>query len=188
MQLTRFCVRSLHHRFVAWTTPDTTSLLLGTLTDLSRSKSQLVAANALLRRQVKQPGCTRMDRMLLVLLARAVQTWTQALFIVQEDDAPAVASSRFSSLLKVHIQRRFSSTESLKRDNGIDQRNGRAESTLGSGADPWCIAQVGHARVQAVPSEIHEAHAHTGAGRTELDHLPAQSRQGDVGLRLSSRD
>jgi putative transposase len=82
----------LHHRFVAWTKPDTTSLLLGTLTDLSRSKSQLVAENALLRqqliilrRQVKRPSCTRMDRMLLVLLARAVQTWKQALFIVQPE-------------------------------------------------------------------------------------------------------
>jgi len=61
----------------AWTKPDTTSLLLGTLTDLSRSKSELVAENALLRqqliilrRQVKRPACTRTDRLLLVLLAK----------------------------------------------------------------------------------------------------------------------
>jgi hypothetical protein len=44
------CLRSLNDRFVAWTKPDTTSLILGTLTDLARSKSELVAANALLRR------------------------------------------------------------------------------------------------------------------------------------------
>ena len=44
--------QSLHHRFVSWTTPDTTSLLLATLTDLSRSKSELVAENALLRQQL----------------------------------------------------------------------------------------------------------------------------------------
>jgi putative transposase len=86
------CLQSLHQRFVAWTKPDTTSLLLGTLTDLSRSKSQLVAENALLRqqliilrRQVKQPACTKTDRMLLVLLARMVRTWKQALFIVQPE-------------------------------------------------------------------------------------------------------
>ncbi len=91
--------QSLHHRFVAWTKPETTSLLLATLTDLARSKSELVAENALLRqqviilrRQVKRPACTKTDRMLLVLLSRMVQTWKQALFIVQEDDAPAVAS------------------------------------------------------------------------------------------------
>ncbi len=90
--LTRLCPRSLHHRFVTWTKPYTTSLLLGTLTDLARSKSELVAENALLRqqliilrRQVKRPACTRTDRMLLVLLARMVRTWKQALFIVQPE-------------------------------------------------------------------------------------------------------
>jgi len=84
--------QSLHHRFVAWSKPDTTSFLLGTLTDLARSKSELVAENALLRqqliilrRQVKRPACTRTDRMLLVLLARIVRTWKQALFIVQPE-------------------------------------------------------------------------------------------------------
>jgi putative transposase len=98
-RLTGLCRHSLHQRFVAWTTPNTTSLLLGTLTDLSRSKSELVAENALLRqhliilrRQVKRPACTKADRMLLVLLASMVQTWKQALFLVQEDDAPTVAS------------------------------------------------------------------------------------------------
>jgi putative transposase len=91
-RLTGLCIQSLHHRFVAWTKPDTTSLLLGMLTDLSRSKSELVAENALLRqqlivlqRQVKRPACTRTDRMLLVLLARIVWAWKQALFIVQPE-------------------------------------------------------------------------------------------------------
>jgi hypothetical protein len=90
-RLTRFCLQSLHHRYVTWTIPGPTSLL-GTLTDLSRSKSQLVAENALirqqliiLRRQVKRPACTKTDRMLLVLLARMVRTWKQALFIVQPE-------------------------------------------------------------------------------------------------------
>ena len=35
--------------FVDWTKPSTPSLVLGTLTDLTRSKSELVAENALLR-------------------------------------------------------------------------------------------------------------------------------------------
>jgi putative transposase len=90
--LTRFCLQSLHHRFIAWTTPDTTSLLLGTLTDFSRSKSDLVTENALLRqqliilrRQVKRPACSRTDRLLLVLLASMVRTWKQVLFIVKPE-------------------------------------------------------------------------------------------------------
>jgi putative transposase len=91
-RLTGLCLQSLHHCFVDWTTPETTSLLLGTLTDLARSKSELVAENAflrqqliILRRQVKRPACTKTDRMLLVLLARMVQSWKQALFIVQPE-------------------------------------------------------------------------------------------------------
>jgi putative transposase len=91
-RLTELCLQSLHHRYVAWTKPETTSLLLGTLTDLARSKSELVAENALLRhqviilrRQVKRPACTKTDRLLLVLLARIVSTWKQALFIVQPE-------------------------------------------------------------------------------------------------------
>jgi hypothetical protein len=91
-RLTDFCIQPLHHRFVAWTKPGTTSLMLGMLTDLARSKTELVAENALLRqqliilrRQVKRPICAKTDRMLLVLLARMVRTWKQALFIVQPE-------------------------------------------------------------------------------------------------------
>jgi hypothetical protein len=72
-RLTSLCLQSLHQRFVVWTKPGAVSLLLGTLTDLTRSKSELVAENALLRqqliilrRQVKRPACTKTDRMLLV--------------------------------------------------------------------------------------------------------------------------
>jgi putative transposase len=90
--MTRFCLQSLNDRFVTWTTPDTTSLLLLTLTDLARSNSELVAENALLRqqliilrRQVKRPACTKTDRMILVLLASMVRTWKQTLFIVQPE-------------------------------------------------------------------------------------------------------
>src|SRR5947209_19366374 len=72
--------------------PLTALLLLGTLADLGRSKSELMAENALLRqqlitlkRQVKRPACTKRDRILLVLLARAVRAWKQTLFIVQPE-------------------------------------------------------------------------------------------------------
>jgi transposase InsO family protein len=58
----------------------------------SRCKSELIAENALLRqqlimlkRQVKRPVCTKTDRILLVLRARAVRVWKQTLFIVQPE-------------------------------------------------------------------------------------------------------
>ncbi len=47
-QLTALCLQSLHRRFAAWTEQDTTSLLLRSLTDLSRGKSELVTENVLL--------------------------------------------------------------------------------------------------------------------------------------------
>jgi len=85
-------VNVLRTRFVLWTKPPTSSLPLGTLADLARSKAELMAENALLRqqlimlkRQVKRPACTKTDRILLVLLARAVRTWKQALFLVQPE-------------------------------------------------------------------------------------------------------
>ena len=86
------CLYALSSRFACWTKPLVTSLLLATLTELGKSKSQLIAENALLRqqliilkRQVKRPACTKTDRMLLVLLARLVRSWNQALLIVQPE-------------------------------------------------------------------------------------------------------
>jgi putative transposase len=86
------CLNALFSRFTLWTKPLRISLPISTLTDLGRSKSELIAENALLRqqlivlrRQVKRPTFTRTDRMLLVLLARLVRTWQQALVIVQPD-------------------------------------------------------------------------------------------------------
>ncbi len=46
------CFHLLQHGFLHWTRPLNTSLLLGTLADLARGKSQLVAENALLRQQL----------------------------------------------------------------------------------------------------------------------------------------
>ena len=84
------CFHLLQDGFLRWTRPLNTSLLLGTLADLAREKSEIVAENALLcqqliilRRQVKRPACRKSDRFLLSLLARMIRTWRQALFIVQ---------------------------------------------------------------------------------------------------------
>ena len=114
-QLTCFCLQSLHHRLVAWTKPNSTSLLLATLTDLARSKSELMAENALLRkpliilrRQVKRPAYTKTDRMLLVLLASMVRTWKQALLIVQPEMRLALASLWLSTVLEVQVEGLFS--------------------------------------------------------------------------------
>ena len=65
-QLKNSCLDALTSRLTRWTKPLVTSLPLATLTDLGRSKSELIAENALLRqqliilkRQVKRPVCTK---------------------------------------------------------------------------------------------------------------------------------
>ena len=72
--------------------PRSTSLVLGTFADVKRDKAELVAENALLRhqlinlqRQVKRPIYRKTDRLLLILFARMVRSWKQALFLVQPE-------------------------------------------------------------------------------------------------------
>ena len=143
-RLIGFCLQLLHSHFVAWTTPNTTPLLLGTLTDLARSKSELVAENALLRqqliilrRQVKRPACTKTDRMLLVLLARMVRTWKQALLIVQPETRLALASSRLQTLLEVQVEGSFSQAANIPGDCGLDQGDGKGQPRLRSRTHSW---------------------------------------------------
>ena len=75
-----------------WTKPATVTLAAGAVQDLSRSKSDLVVENAILRqklivlkRSVKRPNFTNDDRTRLTLLARLTQFWQSALHIVQSD-------------------------------------------------------------------------------------------------------
>ena len=86
------CFHELYDGSVRWMKPRSTSLLLGTIADLAKGKSELLVENALLRqqliilrRQVKRLACRKTDRFLLVLLARMIRTWKQALFIVQPE-------------------------------------------------------------------------------------------------------
>jgi transposase InsO family protein len=80
------------HSFRCWTKPTMTSLATGALIDMTRSRADLVAENAMLRqqliilkRQVKRPKLTNGDRIRLVLLARITRYWRSALHIVQPD-------------------------------------------------------------------------------------------------------
>jgi transposase InsO family protein len=87
-----FRLHAFQERVLRWIKPLTTSFVLGTLADLTRGKAELLAENALLRhlliilrRQVKRPVYEKTDRLLLVLLARMVRSWKQALFLVQPE-------------------------------------------------------------------------------------------------------
>ena len=82
----------LQERIKRWTKPITPVLISGVLSDLTRSRSDLIVENALLRqqliilkRQVKRPQLTDPDRFRLVLLSHFAKFWKQSLHIVQPD-------------------------------------------------------------------------------------------------------
>ena len=82
----------LQERVKLWTKPATSVLAVGILSDLTRSRADLVVENALLRqqliilkRQVKRPQLTNADRIHLVLLAHLTKFWKQTLHIIQPD-------------------------------------------------------------------------------------------------------
>ncbi len=84
--------RQVQQYLKQWSKPVTATLVTGALSDLTRSRADLIAENAMLRqqlivlkRQVKRPQFTDFDRIRLVLAARCTQFWKQALFIVQPD-------------------------------------------------------------------------------------------------------
>ena len=137
-QLKDGCLEALSARFACWTKPLRTSLSLQTMADLGRSKSELIAENALLRQQliilkrrVKRSPVTRADRILLVLLAKLVHTWQQALLIVQPDTLRRLASGALSLVLETEVKDRFSQAQDRRGNDCLDPRNGDEQPTLG---------------------------------------------------------
>src|SRR4030067_1614311 len=89
--LKRFVSRMKKH-LKQWSKPAIVNIAVDTLSDLIRSRKDLIIENAMLRqqlivlkRQVKRPQLTQGDRVRLVLLARLTEFWQQALHIVQPD-------------------------------------------------------------------------------------------------------
>jgi putative transposase len=129
------------------------SLLLSTLADMTRGKAELLAENALLRhqliiprRQVKRPIYRKTDRLLLVLLARMVRTWKQALFLVQPETLLRWHRELFRVFTEAQIQGTREKDEALTRDDQLDQGDGSKQPTLGSGAHPWGTPEAGYSR------------------------------------------
>ena len=85
-------VNNIKNRIKQWSKPTTIKLAAEALSDLKRSRKDLIAENAILRqqlivlnRQVKRPQLNQGDRLGLVILARLTGFWQQALHIVQPD-------------------------------------------------------------------------------------------------------
>jgi hypothetical protein len=82
----------LKERIKHWTKPASSVLIIGILSDLTRSQTDLIVENALLRqqlivlnRQIKRPRLTNPDRFRLVFISNFTAFWKQAIHIVQPD-------------------------------------------------------------------------------------------------------
>ena len=79
-------------RLLAWLKPAIGTPVGGALGDLTRTKAELLAENALLRqqlvvlrRQVTRPALAPADRLRLILPSRLARGWRAALLIVQPE-------------------------------------------------------------------------------------------------------
>jgi hypothetical protein len=153
------CFHTLHDGIVRWLKPRSTSLLFGTIADLAKGRSELMVENALLRQQliilrrhVKRPACRKTDRFLLVLFARMLRTWKQALFVVQPETVLRWHRELFRLFWK-HTSKTDSrqpkiSPETIALIKEMASKNRR----LRSRAHSRRVAQAGYARVPAARS------------------------------------
>lgn len=84
--------QQIQRKVLQWTAPIKASVSMGMLGDMTRSKSDLILENVLLRQQlivvsrhVKRPALNNQDRLVLVLTASKLRHWQQALLILQPD-------------------------------------------------------------------------------------------------------
>jgi putative transposase len=184
-----FSFYTLQERLLRWIKPPTTSFLLGALADTTRGKSELLAENALLRhqlsilrRQVKRPVCRKTDRLLLVLLASMVQTWKQALFIVQPETLLRWHRELFRVFWKHKSKARSKKpklsleTINLIKEMAANNRLWGAERIRGE------LLKLEIRRSQTDDSEVDEARSPQRSPWAELENVPAQSCGRGVGL------
>ena len=149
----RVCLsfHALQKRFLCWVKPPTTSLVLGTLADFARGKSELLAENALVRqqliilhRQIKRPVYRETDRLLLVLLTRMVRTWKQALFLVQPETLLRGPRELFRVFWKHTSQVRSKKPGLSSETITLIQQMAANNRRLRSRAYPWRVTQAGY--------------------------------------------
>jgi hypothetical protein len=133
--VTRLCLRSLHHCFVAWTKPDTTSLMLGTLTDLVRSKSELVAENARYASAIDHPAAPGEAACLYQdgsdAPGPAVKNGTNLETSPRHcpaRNATAVAPPRLQALLEIQVEGSLSQAKAISGDYLLNSGDGKGQS------------------------------------------------------------
>ena len=141
----------LTEKFKKITRPATASLATDILSDLPRSKYDLIIENAILRQQlvvlnrtVKRPNLTNSDRFRLTFLARLTNFWPSALHIVQPETLLRWHRDLFRRYWKRKIEAKDAQTTYPSRDYRSDQTDGYRESALRCKDDMRRTSEVGH--------------------------------------------
>jgi hypothetical protein len=193
--VTRLCLRSLHHCFVAWTKPDTTSLMLGTLTDLVRSKSELVAENARYASAIDHPAAPGEAACLYQdgsdAPGPAVKNGTNLETSPRHcpaRDATAVAPPGLQALLEMPVEGSFSQAKTIPGDYLLDSGDGKGQSAS-SEQNGFVVNALSLGRHVCLPhhSEVHESRAYHQAARTDLGHLRGRTMPKTSGLATFSQ-
>ena len=178
----------LQQRIKHWTKPAAAVLISGLLTDVTRSRSDLIVENALLRqqlivlhRQIKRPQLTNRDRKLFVLLARLTKFWKQSMHIVQPDTLLRWHRELFRCVLAAEVA---GPAEDFGRNHCADPKDGEGESLVGSGTDPRGTIEVGDGSEQTNDPEIPAERAEIVFFEPDLGYLHKESSQWHLGLRL----
>lgn len=139
-EVIRHSVTWLETRFKQWTRPAVSHQVIGTLADLKRSKSELIAENMFLRqqlivleRQVVRPKMTQRDRQVLVLLAS--QRLEGSLDRREAGHLARLAPIGLQVVLATKITRQAGQATDLGGDDCADRRNGDPQSNLACQTD-----------------------------------------------------
>ncbi len=120
------------------TLPAKRSILAGALSDLPRTKPELIAENVLLRhqlailqRQVKKPQLTRQDRFLALGSGQSPYALEGSTPDHPTRHPAALASGRVSLALETEIPAQAGATEDSAGNHRTDPTNGAGESLVG---------------------------------------------------------
>jgi len=188
-QSVSFCLHALREHVLRCMKPPMTPLVIGALVDLTRGKAELLAENALLRhqllilhRQVKRPAYRKRDRLLLVLLARMVRTWKEALFLVQPETLLRGPRELFRLFWKhkskAHARKPRLSLETITliKEMAANNQLWGAERIRGE------LLKLDMRRSQTDHPEVYETGSPKTTEWTDVENIPAQSCGRGMGL------
>ena len=168
--------------FRQWTKPNRTSQAHGIVSDFTRSKSDLMLENALLRqqlivleRQVKRPQLTWRDRGIMVFLSSCLKTWKETVLIVQPDTITRWHRDLFRLVwrLKSRSGAKPGRPAISAQKIGLIQRLARENQLWGAERIRGELLKLGVSVARSTVQKYVERLRVAGSQRPELGHLPA---------------